>query len=235
MTFFWDKDYLRVYSEEIGATSVGGPDEWNENYVSNIFMSRFVATKFIDNTLAIAGKYRPVDVDELRRMTIAKVVATLPEPLYNQFSVGYPKSYIMSYSMGDLMYYLSTGRLISGFKAGSLIGHGVATIGYFFPLFIIGFSFPMFVFFDSLFRSGSAVVGGVRSGLRSVGRPVLPPRGVCAALLLSPFAIIFIYDFFNFWTAESISGYSVTLIRGFAQRMFFYWAFISAGRFFFGR
>ena len=43
-----------------------------------------------------------------------------------------------------------------------------------------------------------------------------------------------IYDFFNFWTVESLSGIALVLVRGFLQKVFFYWVFVRLGKVFFG-
>jgi hypothetical protein len=233
MTLFADKKYLTSYREELST----GMEylQYNEFYVSSPFLSRFVITKFIDNTLAYIPKYTPQDVEELAWFTKQRIWASLPSPVINALGIQVSKEFVTSMSTGDYMYYLATGGALGGFKTGSLIGNGVAIMGGGVLVLLFAFAIPMYCFFDSFARV-TYVFGPAQTvqpprgggGLSNV-RAALPVVGVLA---VSPVVVIFIYDYFTYWTYEGMSTLIVSIVRGFMQKAFFYYIFYQVGGFF---
>lgn len=237
MATFSDKKYLSSYRDELSA----GLEyrQYNEFYVSSPFLSRFVITKFIDNTLSYIPEYTPGDIAELRSFTKQRIWASLPSPLLTLLRIPVSKEFATSISMGDYMYYLANGGILGGFKTGSLIGNGVAVFGYWVFGVIFIFAIPVFCLFDSFARVTQAfglAPRGVQHQVGNIDRKRIVPGQIPTELLaVSPLVFIFIYDYFIYWTAEGMSTLIVGIIRGFVQKAVFYYVFCKIGEFFLGR
>ena len=234
LEIFGDKHYIAKYSEDLSSAR---DSVWEENYVSSVFLSRFVMVKFLDITLAVIPSIEADGIDQLRIMTIDKTVALLPSFVYNKMDMSNPKDYVNSFSMGDYIYYLGAGDYqgIGSFKVGSMISNGVAIIGYgFIPLLFV-MALPIFVLFDSLSRVGTAFA--VPRLEQASMTPSLMSAGQSGPLLLaiSPIALIFIQQYFGYWAQESLGGLVVNLVRGIFQQIVFYWIFVKIGKLIFGR
>jgi hypothetical protein len=213
--YFMDKKYLSEYREELKS----GDENlyWSEYYVSSPFLSRFILTKFIDNSLNIRDSLDSTAMGELRDISNQRIWSTLPDPVVRAVNPSVNKLYVTSFSMGDFMFGAYTGSYIPSFKTGSMVGHGLIYLSYLFPVLLFVLAFGVYIFFDSLTQPTKlAATGPPQAGMQGSG---LPQSGL---LIVSPLVFIFIYDFFYFWGNESFSGFIVTLIRGFLQKVIFY-------------
>jgi hypothetical protein len=107
---------------------------YDEHYIANPLLARFVETKFHDNALHFASRLTTESAKEhLRQVTIDDTWATLPTPLLKLLGVGVDKD-DLNYSMGDYLAYLSRGVRLGGRKTGSMFAQGIAVMGPLFPI-----------------------------------------------------------------------------------------------------
>jgi hypothetical protein len=125
---------------------------WEESYTHNVFLNRFINVKFHDNAFNLIQYYKDYERRFLRRYSLARVMAILPGPVLKLFGMGNLKRSVQVGSVGDMMYYLGTKRVAFGYKTGSLIAHGVAMFGYFYPLLLGPLACIVFVVTDSFVR-----------------------------------------------------------------------------------
>ena len=103
--------------------------DWDENYISNIFLARFANAKYPDNSLENFARLPSAGRDEMAIYQGMKLLVTLPTPLLSLVGVSETeKVKINSYSVGDKLYYLATGspHALGGFRVGHFIGSGMA-------------------------------------------------------------------------------------------------------------
>jgi hypothetical protein len=138
---FNDKPVLEQYRrmEEV----IAGRGDYDEEYLSNPFVARFVNTKFFDNTLSYEEVRSGSDADALWTVTLDKIVTILPTPLLRGLGISINKE-DLQFSMGDALYNAHTGATLGGYKVGSPIGHGMGLMGYLVfvaavPLFLLAF------------------------------------------------------------------------------------------------
>jgi len=107
---------------------------YDEHYIENPLLARFVETKFHDNALHFARALTTEESkDQLRKVTVDATWAALPTPLLRMLHVGVNKE-DMDYSMGDYLAYLSRGVPLGGRKTGSMFAQGEAIMGPLFPI-----------------------------------------------------------------------------------------------------
>jgi hypothetical protein len=173
---------------------------YDEHYIANPLLARFVETKFHDNALHFASRLTTESAKEhLRQVTIADTWATLPTPLLKLLGIGVDKE-DLNYSMGDYLAYLSRGVRLGGRKTGSMFAQGIAVMG---PLF------PILYAFICLFLYKLMDLLTVRTG-----------AGMAS---LSALAMMNLWTFFyRGITAEALSNVFVFLLRGFGQTVLIY-------------
>ena len=125
---------------------------WDEEYLHNAIINRFVNLKISDNSLFFAEKLGYQN-EIMQREFLNQLVALLPNAFYSFFSFDKAQKIdASSYSIGDLLYSLAVSdvSLRGSAVISSIPGVGMAIFGYWyliviFPVFII-----IFTMFDSL-------------------------------------------------------------------------------------
>ncbi len=141
LTAFQNKKELEEYRELI--LDLTNQGEYNETYIPNPFLARFIYTKFLDNMLSLKQICSMQYALALWDVTLDKILALMPTPLIKTLNLNLDKNNL-KYSFGDIMYYLETGKGLGGYRVGSTIAHGIGLMGYLvfiavIPLFILLF------------------------------------------------------------------------------------------------
>lgn len=203
-----DRDRLDEYNRDLALGSQ--LDDWDETYVSSPLLSRFVVTKFVDNGLGLIEHYDTPQNNELRSYTWDRLIALLPSPILNRLGFSVDKNSILSMSVGDYMFYLVHNNGLGSFRTGSFIANGLAVLGVGFLPVLVLIAIVAFVFFDALASPAFQQGEGMPSMRARIG------------LLLSPFVLIFAYDFFIYFACESVVDFVAIFIRGFMQKVAIY-------------
>lgn len=123
---------------------------WDEFYVNNPLMGRFMTTKFHDLGLHFSQGYGEIERDKLAWFLGIRLVAIWPAPVVNLLPFDFKKSALSIVSTGDYMYSLATPSGLGGFKTGSLIASGFALWSWlYFPIVGVTAS-AIFLLSDSL-------------------------------------------------------------------------------------
>jgi hypothetical protein len=110
---------------------------YDEHYIANPMLARFVNTKFVDNSLHFAyGIKTDESRARVREMTVNFLWAALPAPVLRVLHINVDKDEL-GFSMGDYVAYLSRGLPLGAHKVGSMFAQGQATLGPLFP-FVYG-------------------------------------------------------------------------------------------------
>ncbi len=142
---FLDPEKLENYNKEIIAREIRS--SYDESYIQNPMVARFVITKFHDNAIYFGSKISEKNSDELIRITEDFFWATLPQPLLDGMKIDVDKTK-MYFSMGDVLVNLSVGIPLGGEKTGSIFGQGWALFGYMFPVIYFGMCLVLFAALD---------------------------------------------------------------------------------------
>ena len=126
---------------------------WDENYVSNIFLARFCNIKFNDLSLVRAEKYPEHDS---RMLTYSGnyILAELPQPALDALGLtSVDKMALKGASVGDYLYYLTDGPpwVLGWYLTGHFAGTGMATFGWWYLLLLGVGLLPLYLVFDKLF------------------------------------------------------------------------------------
>ncbi|MBN8490395.1 MAG: hypothetical protein J0M00_03060 [Burkholderiales bacterium] len=122
---------------------------YDETYIANPVLNRFIETKYHDNMLAFVQGFSPIERDALWGITVEQLIAVLPQPALDLLSIGIDKGFLMV-SMGDHIANLSLGLEVGGLKTGSMFAHGLALFGPAFLLFYIGLCVLSYLMWESL-------------------------------------------------------------------------------------
>jgi hypothetical protein len=185
---------------------------YDEHYIANPLLARFVETKFHDNAMHFADALTTEEAkDKLRNVTMASSWATLPTPVLRFLGIGVDKD-DLNYSMGDYLAYLSRGVPLGGRKTGSMFAQGEAIMGPLFPI---------------LYACLCLVVFGMMD--------LLTIRRADGSADLSTLAMITLWVYFyRGITAEAFSNVVVFIVRDFAQKLIIYTTVFGVARFFLG-
>lgn len=124
---------------------------WDEKYLNNIVMNRFVNLKISDNCLYYAkriGYQNPIMQNELKN----QIVAMLPNALLGIFNIDYSKKIeTASYSIGDFLYSqaIKDNQVKGSAVISSMPGVGMAIWGYWYLLLLFPIFLLIFAMFDS--------------------------------------------------------------------------------------
>ncbi|MDB6008666.1 MAG: hypothetical protein JWL65_916 [Gammaproteobacteria bacterium] len=147
--YMWRRPYaLQRYREQKEAAT---RTAYDEKYIANPLLARFVETKFHDNSLHFAGLLL-TQTDKARLADISRQTlwAVLPTPLLKMLGIRVDKEKLM-FSTGDYIVYLSRGVPLGGRRTGSMIAEGITLLGG--PLFALvyaGMCWVVFVILDWL-------------------------------------------------------------------------------------
>ncbi len=172
---------------------------YDENYIANPIVARFVGTKFHDNALYFASLLSPRAKEELADLTLDNLWATLPGPVLKFLKIPVNKEE-MRFSFGDVLYHLSVGGALGGYKMGSVFGHGNGLFGTAFPLVYFGICLILFPILDLLTSKSSA------------GKALLSVVGMLTIWRLFLWGL----------NADSINAMLGFIVRAFPQSIFLY-------------
>lgn len=122
---------------------------YDEIYIENPLLARFVLTKYHDNALFFESKLSARATDELADTTVNFFWTLLPDPILKYFEIPIVKKQYV-YSMGDYLYHQATGGELGGFKIGSIFGQGIGLFGWFFSIVYFGMCIISFWTLDFL-------------------------------------------------------------------------------------
>ncbi len=105
---------------------------YDENYIMNPGLARFVSTKYHDNAFHFAASLSEDGKARLRDISWKFMWAALPMPVLNKLHIQVDKQ-DLNFSMGDYLVYLSRGVPLGGRKIGSMFAQGIALFGPVFP------------------------------------------------------------------------------------------------------
>lgn len=154
LSAFNDKPALEAYRK--AAVIIAGAGMYEENYLANPFVARFVSTKFFDSTLSYEDVRAGAHAEKLWGITIDKIGAMLPTPVLGGLGIDINKK-DLEFSMGDALLNAQTGAGLGGYKIGSPLGHGMSLVG---PLVFIAVV-PLFVLVFMAVQSLTLTVGSV--------------------------------------------------------------------------
>ncbi len=201
---FLNKESLAQFRklEELSNKGTKSNSVWQENYVSNPFLSRFILIKSDDNCFYRVSFFRDSEVNALKEVTLKKILVLLPDPLLQQLGITIDKKYIGSFSIGDKIEELSGGASLGSRLTGSNIAHSYALFGWgYFPV-LLALYYLIFSFFQGLF-----------SPLNK--QPVLFSG-------ISTLALLLIFKLYTDISLDSISNIVAVILRGIWQTLFIY-------------
>ena len=129
------------------AAILGG--EYNENYVSNPILARFVYTKFADVNMTNALNLSDSQVGEIRKSTWTRVLSMLPTPILNYLKINVIKSDIQ-FSSGDVYSYIARGLELGAYTTGSEVPDGMTIFGLLFWPILGVLLIIQFIIYDAL-------------------------------------------------------------------------------------
>lgn len=122
-------------------------DEYNENYVENPILARFVYTKFVDVNMTNALTLSDGQAAELRSSTWDRVLAMLPTPVLNYLHIDIDKT-DLGFSSGDIYSFLARGLDLGRYTTGSEVPDGLVIFGSFFWVFLSAMALIQFIVYD---------------------------------------------------------------------------------------
>jgi hypothetical protein len=127
----WGRPYeLQKYR---AAKDAATRSAYDEKYIANPLLARFVETKFHDNSLHFAGLLTTqANKAKLGEITAQSLWAILPTPFLDALGIKLDKEKLQ-FSTGDYIVYLSRGVPLGGRRTGSVIAEGITLLGG--PLF----------------------------------------------------------------------------------------------------
>lgn len=122
---------LQAERDKLVSATLTGYDEY---YIPNPLVARFVETKFHDNALYFASTLTQTDAEQLAEVSLKMVGVLFPQPVIN--AMGWKIDKVdYKFTIGDYLSYLSTGAPLGGYKTGSMLAHVVGVLGVAAPLF----------------------------------------------------------------------------------------------------
>ena len=141
--------YRKLQKENIGT------NDYEEDYITNPFLTRLILTKFTDNMLSLTDVRNGRHAEVIWGVTNKMLIAMLPTPVLKFFGSNLDKEDIR-FSVGDLLYAIQNGFGLGEYKLGSSVAHGIALMGFASFLVII----PMFLIVFIALQSFSISIGG---------------------------------------------------------------------------
>lgn len=142
---FQDPEKLASYNKDTAARVLRS--SYDEVYVGDPMLARFVITKFHDNAIYFAGKISDKGSDELMKVSGDFLWAALPQPFLDMLKIDVNKDK-MQFTIGDMLVNLAVGGPLGGLKTGSIFGQGWVLFGYFFPVIYFFLCFILFAALD---------------------------------------------------------------------------------------
>lgn len=136
---------------------LGANEDWDEQYVSNVFLQRICNYLVADETIHYAH-LAGIPNREMREDQLVRLKLMFPQPIVNFFFGRLNKKDYANSPMDKLISQYK-GEDYASFLVGGDVGLGLATMGYSFPLFQFLVYLLLFSFFDQLVKKkGGKVV-----------------------------------------------------------------------------
>ncbi len=129
------------------AAVLGG--DYNENYISNPILARFVYTKFTDVNMVNALSLSEGQKSEIRKSTWYRIVAVLPTPILNFFHINVDKTEI-GFSSGDIYSFIARGLELGSYTTGSEVPDGLTIFDYLFWPVLGVLLLVQFILYDAM-------------------------------------------------------------------------------------
>ena len=124
-------------------------ETWDETYVHNPILARFVNTKFQDLGFTDIHNLSGSDRDQYVAFLQDKFVALLPAPVLERIGISADKSDRLNGTTADYLHSLNTGIGFGGHRTSGLLPQGVFIFGVFFLPAIFCASIVLFIITDS--------------------------------------------------------------------------------------
>ncbi|MGB5235694.1 MAG: hypothetical protein WBN85_11050 [Candidatus Macondimonas sp.] len=196
LSAFNDKQALEDYRQAVALLT--GSGEYEENYLANPFIARFVQTKFFDNSLSYEDVRTGRHASHLWDVTLDKIMAYLPTPALTFLGIDINKE-DLQFSMGDALYNSHSGTGLGGYRTGSPIGHGIGLMGSF--IFIV--AIPLFLLAFMALQSLTTSVGSL--------------------VLISPVILLKLMSVYGLAAGDSLLDPIGLMLRGLPQNILIYW------------
>lgn len=196
LSAFNDKQALKDYRQ--AAAVVTGSGEYEENYLANPFVARFVQTKFFDNSLSYEDVRTGRHASDLWNVTLDKIIAYLPTPALSFLGIDINKENLR-FSVGDALYNANSGAGLGGYRTGSPIGHGMGLMGFF--TFIV--AIPLFLLAFMALQSLTTSVGSL--------------------VVISPVILLQLMSVYGLAVGDSLLDPIGLMLRGLPQNILIYW------------
>ena len=153
---FQDKKEIESYRKL--QQEITGTNDYEENYITNPFLTRLILTKFTDNMLSLKHVRDGQHADVVWEVTIKTLIGLFPTPVLRFFGSKLNKEDIR-FSIGDALYAVQNGIGLGEYKLGSSVAHGVALMGAISYLVIIPIFLIVFIAVQSFtFATGGLIV-----------------------------------------------------------------------------
>lgn len=201
---FLDKESLYKYELYLNSKSKSEQFDisWDENYVHNPVLGRFIQIKFDDNSFFRVLHSSSYALADLKEVSINKMIALIPEPILQLLGIDINKKEINSYSIGDIIETLSGNVLPKSFLTGSILAHSYALFGIYYPLVLILLYFLIFSVLQGLFSTYSNLD--------------LYKKNV------STFVLLMSFKFFNDLALDGVTAITGFLLRDIWQNIIIY-------------
>jgi hypothetical protein len=194
---FQNPEKLESYREIELAKSLRS--SYDETYIDNPLMKRFVITKFHDSAIYYAGKISDKNADEVMGISEDFFLSTLPQPWLDWLKIDVDKNSLY-FSMGDVLSHYAVATPLGGERTGSMFGQGWVLFGYLFPIIYFVMCLILFASLD-IFSIQNAV----------------------GVVTLSVIGMLNIWSYFLFGiTADSLHALFMSVFRGIPQSVFLY-------------
>ncbi len=200
---FLNKEALAAYDlERDELEGESAEDSWQENYVRNPFLGRFIQVKFDDTLFVRLKEYTAEDIVTLKSVSYGKVLAQIPDPILRGLRFDVDKLFLNSFSTGDLMEVLSGRGFLGGFRTGSVLAHAYALFGWIYPALLFGMVTTFFFLAQAVAIPDARVVS---LGLRA-----------------TTFALVYGFPFFLSFSLDGLDSLAGMLVRGIWQVLLLY-------------
>lgn len=191
-----DKQALEDYRQ--AAAQLTGTGEYEENYLANPFVARFVQTKFFDKSLSYVDVRTGRHASHLWDVTLDKIMAYLPTPALSFLGIDINKENLR-FSVGDALYNANSGAGLGGYRTGSPIGHGMGLMGLFMFIVAIPLFLLAFMALQSLTMSAGSFV------------------------IISPVILLQLMSVYGLAAGDSLLDPIGLMLRGLPQNILIYW------------
>lgn len=121
--------------------------DYDEDYIENGILTRFVLTRFHDNAFYYSSELNSSGKKEIRNFTRDKLIAILPQPVLDIVGIELDKTELEK-TTADILVHEATGRRLGGFKVPSTFAEVELLFGPYAPLIFLCLAFVFFSIID---------------------------------------------------------------------------------------